>query len=120
MTKVEKIVEEKKEVEERKKEVEERKKEAEERKKEVEEKKKEEELKKEEVKPVMKDMMKDMTDKEREEMSSRIVAEFKVCRVNCDIIVQGSRSPDFWAEIRPYSQCQKECFFPIQQRKFPI
>ena len=27
--------------------------------------------------------------------------------------VQGSRSPDFGAEIRPHSQCQKGCFFPI-------
>ena len=95
MTKVEKIVEEKKEVEERKKEVEERKKEAEERKKEVEEKKKEEELKKEEVKPVMKDMMKDMTDKEREEMSSRIVAEFKVCG-------QGSHRLEKYLNIEGY------------------
>ena len=31
--------------------------------------------------------------------------------------VQGFRSPDFGAEIRPHSQCQKVCFFPIPGKK---
>ena len=30
---------------------------------------------------------------------------------------QGSRSPDFGAEIRPHSQCQKVCFFPNSRQK---
>ena len=33
--------------------------------------------------------------------------------------LQGSRSPDFGAEIRPHSQCQKVCFFPNSRRKIP-
>ena len=32
---------------------------------------------------------------------------------------QGSRSPDFGAEIRPHSQCQKVCFFPNSRQKNP-
>ena len=32
---------------------------------------------------------------------------------------QGSRSPDFGAEIRPHSQCQKVCFFPNSRQKIP-
>ena len=32
---------------------------------------------------------------------------------------QGSQTPDFGAEIRPHSQCQKECFFPnFRQKNF--
>ena len=34
-------------------------------------------------------------------------------------ILQGSRSPDFGAEIRPHSQCQKVCFFPNSRQKIP-
>ena len=30
-----------------------------------------------------------------------------------------SRSPEFGAEIRPHSQCQKVCFFPKSRRKIP-
>ena len=34
--------------------------------------------------------------------------------------LQGSRSPDFGAEIRPHSQCQKACcFFPNSTQKIP-
>ena len=36
------------------------------------------------------------------------------------MITQGSRSPDFGAEIRPHFQCQKVFFFPIPDKKFPI
>ena len=32
---------------------------------------------------------------------------------------QGSRSPDFGAEIRPHSQCQKVCFFPNSRQEIP-
>ena len=32
---------------------------------------------------------------------------------------QGSQSPDFGAEIRPHSQCQKVCFFPNSRQKIP-
>ena len=33
--------------------------------------------------------------------------------------LQGSRSPNFGAEIRPHSQCQKVCFFPNSRQKIP-
>ena len=42
--------------------------------------------------------------------------------LSCKIFLfdlQGSRSPDFGAEIRPHSQCQKVCFFPNSRQKIP-
>ena len=38
-------------------------------------------------------------------------------RHNSDLSHQGSRSPDFGAEIRPHSQCQKVWFFPNSRQK---
>ena len=36
-----------------------------------------------------------------------------------DVTIQGSQSPDFGAEIRPHSKCQKGCFFPNSRQKIP-
>ena len=63
-------------------------------------------------------------DLKRKEIFSKNVHSYRVCSfkdAQCEynITSQGSRSPDFGAEIRPHSQCQKVWFFPNSRQKIP-